>query len=604
MAESARLTIPVWGRPYVNDVLSLTLPAVLAPGNLSALCEMFDVEVAIVTERRLFDCIRASRSFQAVTKICKVQLIALDDLLVEFGGDYGTILTHALFRGFADLGARMTEAYLLFLNADFIVSDGSLRHVGQLMRQGKRLIHAPSFRVILEDVWPKLQARVDNTTGALSVPSREMAKLALAHKHPTVRARTVNQRLYHQKWMDQFYWYVDEDTLVGYQSPVALVAIKPERVVGEPQAFWDYGFVPEAAPTLVPHFITDSDDFFMIEPQARDHQAILIRPGWVSIDDLARTESLRATKEHRESARQVFTIHAETPPGDLQNSIDESHAYMADIQRRLSQTASSHIANPVLGWWTAKSPAIRMLRALRKKYQRLFGSPPDVGKCHPMWIDVAPVARELAAWRKSGGTNILSVSSSDWLRYRWCMKWGNDASKNPSDLVSDLPSAKPPFDGCVFELDPGELKNLDALYAELRPLIKDGGKVLFKVTKPERSAMDSAVSLTNCQFPHIDISEIGFHGTALIGWFQAVYGPALRPIPSRPIVRALGICALIALAPIVWLANARAERSKKTLFSSGWTSLTLAFTVKRARPRRSAQPPNGGPIASSTVVAQ
>lgn len=604
MAESARLTIPVWGRPYVNDVLSLTLPAVLASGNLPALCEMFDVEVAIVTESRLFESIRASKSFQAVAKICKVRLIPLDDLLAEFGGDYGTILTHALFRGFADLGARMTETYLLFLNADFIVSDGSLRHVGHLMLQGKRLIHAPSFRVILEDIWPKLQVYVDPKIGTLSVTSREMAKLALAHKHPTVRARTVNQRLYHQKWMDQFYWYVDEETLIGYQSPVALVAIRPERIVGEPKAFWDYGFVPEAAPTLAPHFITDSDDFFMVEPQARDHQAILIRPGWVSIDDLARTESLRATKEHRESARQVFTIHAGNLPGDLQNSIKESRAYMAEIQRRLSQTASSHIANPVLGWWTGKSPAIWVLRTLQKSYRRLFGAPPDVGKCHPLWVDIAPVARELAAWRKSGRTNILSISSSDWLRYCARLKRSSEASENPSDVLWDLPSAKPPFDGCVFELTPGELKNLDALYAELRPLIKDGGKVLFKVTKPERAAIDSAVSLTGCQFPDIDISEIDFHGTALIGWLQAVYGPALRPIPSRPIVRALGICALTLLAPVVWLVNARAERSKKTIFSGAWTSLVLAFTVKRAGPRRSAQLPNGGLKAPSTVIAQ
>ena len=604
MSESVRLTIPVWGRHYVNDVLSLTLPAALAAGNLPALCEMFDVEVAIVTESRLFESIRASKAFHAIATICKAQLIPLDDLLVEFGDDYGTILTHALFRGFTDLGARMTETYLLFLNADFIVSDGSLRHVGQLMLQGKRLIHAPSFRVILEDVWPRLQARVNPKMGTLSVTSREMAKLALAHKHPTVRARTVNQRLYHQKWMDQFYWYVDEDTLIGYQSPAALVAIKPERVVVEPKAFWDYGFVPEAAPTLVPHFITDSDDFFMAEPQARDHQAILIRPGWVSIDNLARTESLRATKEHRESARQVFTIHAGNLPGDLQNSIDESRAYMAEIQRRLPRNASTHIANPVLGWWSGKSPAIRVLRALQKSYWRLFGSPPNVGKCHPMWVDIAPVTRELAAWRKSGRTNILSIDSSDWRRYRAHLKRSNDASETPSDILSDLSSVTPPFDGCVFELASGELKNLDALYAELRPLITDGGKVLFKVTKPERSAMDSEISLTGCQFPDIDISEIAFHGTALIGWLQAVYGPALRPIPSRPIVRALGICALTVLAPIVWLANARAERSKRTIFSGTWTSLTLAFTVKRGRPRQLTLLPNGGLRASSTVAAQ
>lgn len=106
MTGSARLIIPMWGRSYVNDVLSLTLPAVLASGNLPAFCAMFDVEVAIVTESRLSESIRASKSFQAAAKICKVQLIPLDDLLVEFGGDYGTILTHALFRGFADLGAN------------------------------------------------------------------------------------------------------------------------------------------------------------------------------------------------------------------------------------------------------------------------------------------------------------------------------------------------------------------------------------------------------------------------------------------------------------------------------------------------------------------
>src|SRR6516165_9313552 len=100
----------------------------------------------------------------------------------------------------------MTETYLLVLNADFIISDGSLRHLGELMREGKRLIHAPSFRVVLEDVWPELLARVDTSSWTLNVGSREMAKLALAHRHPTVKARTVNQRLNHQKWMDQFYW--------------------------------------------------------------------------------------------------------------------------------------------------------------------------------------------------------------------------------------------------------------------------------------------------------------------------------------------------------------------------------------------------------------
>jgi len=58
MAETARLILPVWGEAYLAEVLSITLPAVLAPGNLPALSGMFDVEVVIVTESRLFDLVR------------------------------------------------------------------------------------------------------------------------------------------------------------------------------------------------------------------------------------------------------------------------------------------------------------------------------------------------------------------------------------------------------------------------------------------------------------------------------------------------------------------------------------------------------------------
>jgi len=181
MAEPARLIIPVWGEAYVNEVLSVTLPAMLAPGNLPALCGMFEVEFIIVTEARLFDMVRSSLPFRAAERICKTRLVALDDLLTEVFTDYGMVLTYALFRGFADLGPRMTETYLLPFIADFVIADGSLRHLGTLMRQGKRIIHAPSFRVVAETVDPQLQALVDHSSCVLSVAPRVLAKLALAN---------------------------------------------------------------------------------------------------------------------------------------------------------------------------------------------------------------------------------------------------------------------------------------------------------------------------------------------------------------------------------------------------------------------------------------
>jgi hypothetical protein len=376
--------------------------------------------------------------------------------------------------------------------------------------------------------------------------------------------------------MDQFYWYVDEDTMIGYQSPVALVAIKPERIVGEPKVFWDYGFVPEAAPTLSAHFITDSDDFFMIEPQNRNHQASLIRAGWVPVDDLARTESLRATKEHRESLKQLIKIHSGDLPADMPEFVEESRAFMAEISARLSPDPAPHMGHPVFGWWNNSSLAIAALRNLQRFYRRTFGSPPEVGKSHPLWIETVLATRSIAAWGNGGRANILSTSSGDWLRRR------------PRDSSRD--ANMPYFDGCVCELMFDELEHLDALYAELRPLIKDGGRVLFKVANPARSLDDTSLFLRRCRFPDIDVSEMRFYGTLTTTLLHAVYWPALRPIPSRPIIRALGVCALIILAPLVRLANTRAERRNPGIFSPNWGVMTLEFIVKHRRQRLASVP--------------
>src|SRR5215471_5055865 len=116
MNERARLIIPCWGEVYAQKLVSVTLPALMAPGNLPALRTMFDVELVLVTESRLFELIGGSKSFELASRLCCIKLVPLDDLMTDLPGDYGVVLTYALYRGFADLGAQMTDTYLLFLN--------------------------------------------------------------------------------------------------------------------------------------------------------------------------------------------------------------------------------------------------------------------------------------------------------------------------------------------------------------------------------------------------------------------------------------------------------------------------------------------------------
>jgi hypothetical protein len=605
MRPPARLIIPLWGSVYAEKLTSMTLPALLAPGNLPALAVMFDVDVVLVTESKLVDYIRQARSFQRLTTICEVKFASLDDLMPCEPGEYGVVLTAALFRGFVDLGAKVTETFLLFLNADFIIADGSYRRLAELMRQGNRIIHAPSFRVVLEEVWPQLEARVDAESAVLAVKPREMAKLALTHKHLTVKARTVNQRLYHQWCMDQFYWYVDEETLVGYQWPIALVAIKPERVITEPVLVWDFGYLPEAAPTLEPCFLADSDDFFMIEPQKRVTGEELVRPGGISVDAIAKFLSDWTTHEQRRCGRQLLTIHAGDLPADLDGVIAESHRYMNEIARRLSPEPQSHIGHAKLGRWftetsrrlkerstgggslaVSTSPPIEKERRgvshiLRSIHTALFGPLPFLRLAHPLWLDTFDVTAQLASWRRSG-QRILWLCSRDSL-FSSILKDRSD----PTSLLMTKPTNEAAggdfFDACLCELSASELTTLPALHRRIRILVRNGGKVLVHINNPYLTPVGMGqLAAYEAVFPDVDKSTIRFHGTWFTAQIRKLYLRAATAFPAGSLARGiLAGLALLALAPMAWLANRAAASRDATAFTPNWTSVVVELEVVR-----------------------
>jgi hypothetical protein len=624
MRERVRLIIPLWGAVYAKKLVSMTIPALLAPGNLPALRTMFDVEFVVVTEASLFDSIRRAPSFQLLSTLCQTKFVALDDLLTDLPGDYGVVLTYALFRGFADLGPAMTETYLLFLNADFIISNGSYAHLGKLMRKGLQVIHAPSFRAVLEDVWPVLQSQVDRATSTLSMGSREMVRLALAHKHVTVRARTVNQQLCHQWRMDQFYWYVDEDTLIGYQWPVALVAIKPQRVVTEPVLVWDYGFIPEAAPTAEKHFIADSDDFFMLEPQRRTSGDEMIRLGGISIKDIARDLSRWTTREQRYCGQQLLTFHASELPANTGPIIAESRSYIARIVRELSTKPQPHIGHGLLSEWfevakdrmkgasawgpdgdpslaqsvirDAGSPSLPRAVAngnwraqlaksvnagLRRAYQVTFGKIPDVRAWHPLWADTHAIVAALRYWRRDGDANILWLSSRDSLFDRLLSHHIDPAALLMPVCGQALKERS--YDGCLCELTMDEFARLRSIYARVRPLMKDGAQVLVSVVNRSMRVMSiDDVLLFDGAFPDVDTSTIKFYGSGSNAILRRWYLKASRSFQNSPVLRGIltGVV-LIGLAPFAWVANHGAAARGRMTAATTWTSLLVDLTVKR-----------------------
>jgi hypothetical protein len=431
-----------------------------------------------------------------------------------------------------------------------------------------------------------------------------MAKLALTHKHLTVKARTVNQRLYHQWCMDQFYWYVDEETVVGYQWPIALVAIKPERVITEPVLVWDFGYLPEAAPTLKPCFLADSDDFFMVEPQKRVTGEELVRPGGISVDAIAKFLSDWTTHEQRRCGRQLLTIHAGDLPADLDGVIAESRRYMNEIARRLSPEPQSHIGHAKLGrWFTETSRRLKerstgggslvpstsapidkegrgLSHLLRSIHTALFGPLPFLRPAHPLWLDTFDVTAQLVSWRQSG-QRILWLCSRDSL-FSSILKDRSD----PTSLLMAKPTNQTSgdlFDACLCELSSSELTTLPALHRRIRTLVRNGGKVLVHINNPYLTPVGMGqFAAYEAVFPDVDKSAIRFHGTWFTAQIRKLYLRAATSFPAGSLARGISAgLALVALAPMAWLANRAAASRDATAFTPNWTSVVVELEVVR-----------------------
>src|SRR5215467_49938 len=122
MRLPARLIIPLWGSVYAEKLVSMTLPALLAPGNLPSLATMFDVEVVLVTESKLVDYIRQARSFQRLSAICPVKFASLDDLMPCESSMSSVVFTAAVVLSCLDLCAQVTATGEPFKNTNYIIA--------------------------------------------------------------------------------------------------------------------------------------------------------------------------------------------------------------------------------------------------------------------------------------------------------------------------------------------------------------------------------------------------------------------------------------------------------------------------------------------------
>lgn len=332
-----RMLVAVWGEHHCSLFLDYALPSLLAADNIPLLAEHFECDFEFLTMLDDVEKLRAARSVKLLERYASVHYTEIDDL--QFRHSYGILLTFAFARGIAARQEEMTNTYFVFLNADFVFSNGSLRSMLKALQEGYNAVVVPSFRCVSEDFIARMRSGGERDKGSepvLSLSARSLVRTALDMLHPTFKAKTVNQDGPHTTLVNQFLWKVDENTMVGRFYLLFMLCVKPEMPLDEVIGFCDYTLVPQLVPSGKVKILTDSDDAFLLELQHRDHEGgdyyVPERP---STEFLAERLSEWTTPLHRHYAAQDLIFHAKDLPKNLRATTAVAKEFVDGISSRL-----------------------------------------------------------------------------------------------------------------------------------------------------------------------------------------------------------------------------------------------------------------------------
>ena len=441
---------------------------------------------------------------------CACEIQSIDDLITQ--GNHSATVTLAFERALRQSGDAIHDTCFIFLMPDYLVADGSLGTVLRTIESGASAVLAGNFQIVAEDAAPLLRQRNDVVSHEIVLPPRDLLRWSLAHLHPATVANIVNFGLTHNAHINRLFWRVDANCLIGRFYLMHPIAIHPETSDFTVGSSCDYSFVPELCPSGNIAALTDSDDYLVVELQLRNYKSENLRPGPVVAAELAQSLAEWTTDNHRRNVAQTVVFHAADRPANLTQFIAQSEEFVESVRQLLTAPAIDHRRHP---YWVGSIAVNRRRghRALGKAdwsfllsektshstssldrvQAKLFGSPPEVTRLHPLWPDYELPLKALNDILSSHGRVLLLAHDAEPFA-QWIVRAAGDVVTLNSDHLLQLTHVQYSeltgrFDACVLFSSDMILDQCDVLIEHIAPFLKSKGRLLLMATN-SLSALD------------------------------------------------------------------------------------------------------------------
>ena len=507
--KSITLLVPVWGYRFVLQFLEFCLPTMLAPGNVPAMALALPTRFVLLSRESDEELIRSHPTWIALQKFCTAEVAFIDDLITD--GNHTATITLAFARAIRQMGEAMTDTGFVFVMSDYLFADGALRTLANCFLNGASGIVAGNFQIIAEEAAPELQHSISPISQAIILPARDLFAWSLDHLHPATTANIVNFGLNHNSHTNRLLWRVDEHTLIGRFYLMHPIGVRPEVTDFVVGSSLDYSFIPEMCPSGNVVTLSDSDEYFVIEMQPRQHERANLRAGPIQERELAVSLAEWTTIQHRGNIAQTIVYHSADIPENLPEAIAKADAFIDRVSTVLSLYPTQPFRNHP--YWIGSIASNRMQtgQALSREDWRfllgeavpsagirsfiwrirkgIFGTVPEVTRFHTRWPDYNMPRDELRQIVSNNGCLLVLADQpsrfAHWVTEMtsdvFTLEWDRLLAAEPKQALGGMPewyrSLIETFDACLVLVTEPMLEKAAGVIERLGPLMKPQGQV-------------------------------------------------------------------------------------------------------------------------------